>query len=193
MSNMMVFEMLIPFRFPSLNELLSWAQRSPYKYGREKKKFEDGVAMVALCNGAPAFKEAKISYTFRENDRKRDPSNVASAAIKFIEDALVGCCVLAGDGWAHIESYSVAWELAPGAPGVVVKLTGEMCDEPRETIYRRRLTEAAKKAVGRAERARAGAERAQLGAAAARQAAKRRGKGAGSKFSAGNGRRRSAR
>ncbi len=59
-----------------------------------------------------------------EPNMRRDPSNAYAGALKVIEDALVQCGVLPGDGWKHVHSpASYEWALDKGNPRVVVHLS----------------------------------------------------------------------
>lgn len=145
-------ELHIYSRFPSLNELID-AARNGHAYNALKKKCENKVATALRMQPFPeSFAVAHVKYEFLELSKKRDPSNICSAAIKVIEDALVRLCVLSGDGWNVVTGIEVSWRLADW-PGVHVTIEGEVYDEPRERIRERKLREEAAKSVERAKRA----------------------------------------
>lgn len=136
----------IPIRVPSLNELIGM---SPHAYNAVKKRIENQIGVIITRSGMPAFRFASIEYVFFEPNAKRDPSNIVSAGMKLIEDAMVRRCVLPGDGWASVLAFKATWQETDGIPGVGVTLEGELSDEPRERIYRRKLEEKAAKTVER--------------------------------------------
>ena len=158
--------LLIEGQFPTLNDVLKEHGVSPFAYAKTKRAWENKVALVVRAKdrrgpewAVPAFRSVVIHYRLLEKSKRRDPSNVAAVAIKFIEDALVELCVIPGDGWSSILSFSVTWEHAP-APGVLVTINGETYDEPRQRIYERKLQEKRAKGLGRPKPPRPGTVRA---------------------------------
>lgn len=160
---------LVLGKFPTLNDLLTEHGVSPFVYDRTKKRCENMVGAAVRQYKVPAFKHASVAYRLLEKNKRRDPSNVAAAAIKFIEDALVRACVLPDDGWSVIRAYSVDWCLET-FQGVYVTIEGEVCDEPRERIFKRKLQEERAKKLGKPQRVRAGAVGRQKRAPVARKA-----------------------
>jgi hypothetical protein len=180
----------IRHRFPTLNELIAAAKSHPGKYSQLKKRLQDLVGYVVAVEHVRAYKRVRIRYEFRERDRRRDPSNVAAAAIKIIEDALVQSCVLPDDGWGQILGYSVEWCLTQGVPGVYVTIEGDLHDRKRTDLHREKRLKEAQACLGKSLAARAGAERPKLGAAPSRKAPVGGVQKTRRKLSAGNGARR---
>lgn len=166
---MMTVRFLVLGKFPTLNDLLRQHGASPHAYNATKKRCQNAVAAAVRQYKLPAFKSASIKYELLERDKRRDPSNVAAVAIKFIEDALVGMAVLPGDGWKHVVGFEVTWALE-SFQGVYVTIEGEVCDEPRERIFKRKLEEARAKKLGKQKRIRAGAVSRSKRASVARKA-----------------------
>src|SRR3989304_166589 len=114
-------------KFPTLNEVLQSA-RNGFAYNKVKRNWE--ARIVRATFQIPRFERVRLFYKLWERDKRRDPSNVAAVAVKFIEDALVKAWVLPNDGWGVIEGYSVIWSLEKGS-GVEVTIEGELSDETR--------------------------------------------------------------
>lgn len=153
---MMTVSFLVRGKFPTLNDLLRQHGASPHVYNATKKRCQNAVASAVRQYKLPAFRTASLKYELLERNKRRDPSNVAAAAVKFIEDALVSMAVLPGDGWNVIQGIQVEWSLE-SFQGVYVTIEGEVCDEPRERIFKRKLEEARAKKLGKQKRVRAGA------------------------------------
>jgi len=109
----------IPVLLPSLNELVG---KHWHVYASAKKRWSQMVALYA--RGAqlePVRRPVKMVYVFTERDQNRDPSNIASAAIKIIEDALQGIKILPDDSWAWIRKIEFEWRVG-AEPGIDVTL-----------------------------------------------------------------------
>jgi hypothetical protein len=75
---------------------------------------------------------AYFGYLVVEETQKRDPSNICSSAVKFIEDALVEAGVMSNDGWANVLGIRVDWILKRDRqPGVYVMMTNAPPSEAR--------------------------------------------------------------
>lgn len=75
---------------------------------------------------------AYFGYVIVEETLKRDPSNVCSAAIKFIEDGLVKAGVIPNDGWKNVLGIRMVCIHRPGRdPGVYVVMSSEALPEER--------------------------------------------------------------
>ena len=64
----------------------------------------------------------KIKYCFFEPNKKRDKDNVASFAMKVIQDALVKEGVIKNDGWREIESFECYFFVDRDNPRIEVTL-----------------------------------------------------------------------
>lgn len=79
---------------------------------------------------------AYFGYVIVEESLRRDPSNVCSAAIKFIEDGLVKAKVMPNDGWKNVLGIRMVAIHRPGRdPGVFVVLSDGPLDE-QELVHR---------------------------------------------------------
>lgn len=135
----------VPGKVPSLNDLLDAKSknqpilRSIIMRQRPKKGKGDG-ARYSLYNdikqdwssrtihalGAPFVRVegCYFGYVIVEETLKRDPSNVCSAAIKFIEDGLVKAGAIPNDGWGNVLGIRMTVIHRPGRPpGVYVVMS----------------------------------------------------------------------
>jgi hypothetical protein len=114
----------LPGKLPGLNELVNAkAAHSPkvprgVLYNQLKKSVHE---RVQLCVGSQKFRTmgGHFNYLLVESDKRRDPSNVAGAAIKMIEDGLQKAGVLKNDGWDQVHGCTWYPHCEDGAaPGV---------------------------------------------------------------------------
>lgn len=93
---------------PDLNNYIHECSRHP-QCGAKMKRESMMIAANAIRKQLPKLKipgMVHIHYRYYESSKRRDKSNVASMAVKVIEDALQKCGVLSNDGWANISGYS---------------------------------------------------------------------------------------
>lgn len=93
--------------FPGLNDLLREAERHPMSYNRMKRDYEN-VAINAIRVGLRRWKPTGVvipHYVFGEPNKgqKRDYDNIASAARKIINDALVKSGYIKDDSPTYLE------------------------------------------------------------------------------------------
>lgn len=116
---------VIPARLPGLNELIEQRARSPHLYRKTKERYGGIVALAARGAGLKPFvSPVAFAFHFMERDRRRDPDNIASAAMKICLDALQELGVLPGDGWKWVTGISLTWGVSK-TPGVVVTMRSE--------------------------------------------------------------------
>lgn len=143
----------IPWRLPKLNQLLD-ARGSIYTPKGKKSTSGKTKHIRALPNGYSVMKKHWTSllamhmrtrgfsvlpgcwdftYLFVEPNSKFDPSNISSAAIKFIEDALVKDKRMEGDGWATVHSITCYFAASKDLPpGVLLAISDNSVARPRE-------------------------------------------------------------
>jgi len=109
-----VFALRVPVRFPSLNELLAAAGKRHGRWSAYAEMKRNTEAAVVLClrtaRIAPVKVPVVMHYLLVEENRRRDPSNVASVVVKVVEDALQRAGVLENDGWKQILGIRLSWE-----------------------------------------------------------------------------------
>lgn len=148
----------VPGKVPSLNELLDAKGGVPAK--RESiimrhlpKKGKGRAAQYNLYNdlkqswkrrtitaiGAPFVRvlSAYFGYVVVEETVRRDPSNICSSAIKFIEDGIVEAGVMSNDGWDNVLGIRVHWIHRKGRdPGIYVVMSDvRLLEEELEREY----------------------------------------------------------
>jgi hypothetical protein len=138
----------IPGKPPSLNDLNAFRaiqgpprssmilRRSPgkkkkntytfNKYNDEKQKWSKIVFDVVKKTGFKFTESCHYSYLVVEKTVKRDPSNICSSSIKFIEDGLMKAGVIPNDGWQNVLSIRPEWILnRKGQPGILIVMSSE--------------------------------------------------------------------
>lgn len=140
-------------KVPSLNDLLDAKsagqpllrsiimRQKPVKGKRGGNRYcayndikQDWKTRTVRAVGSPfvRIERAYFGYVIVEETLKRDPSNVCSAAIKFIEDGLVTAGVIPNDGWNNVLGIRMVCLHRPGRqPGVYVVMSDKPLDESR--------------------------------------------------------------
>jgi hypothetical protein len=90
--------LILPQRLPGLNDMVA---KHRFIYGKLKQETELMIEWEIRRQGIKKMPYAYISLIWFEENTKRDPDNIC-AGVKFINDALVNCKILPGDGWAHV-------------------------------------------------------------------------------------------
>ena len=116
-----------PWRVPSMNDLVflkgqggktSWLlkggenKRNSFKfnmYNQLKQEWSNKVCSHVVKTGFNTCKSAYFHYLLVEPNMKRDPSNIAAAAAKFIEDGLIKAGVIENDGWKQVLGIRSYW------------------------------------------------------------------------------------
>lgn len=94
----------IEMKLPSLNEYVNVCRTNKYQAAAYKRQIESDI--MWFIKPLPRYeKPVVIDFVWYEENRKRDPDNVASAK-KFILDALVKAGKLQGDSSKYVEGFS---------------------------------------------------------------------------------------
>lgn len=136
---------LLQFKSNGGPKMTSIIRRTGQKKGQfrfnlyNKVKQDWSARVMSVVSKAPnsvRVKEAHFSYLVVEKNKKRDPSNICSSAIKFIEDGLQKAGVIPGDGWKNVLGISNYWGLYDNhEPGVYVIMSDkEMKREDVESV-----------------------------------------------------------
>jgi len=107
---------------PDLNDLLSASKRHPMAGNKMKRDYAT-VANASIRQArrrTPLRTPVYIVYRFYEADKRRDKSNVASFAIKVIEDSLQEVGLLPNDGWAEVENWTCRFGIDKDNPRIEV-------------------------------------------------------------------------
>jgi hypothetical protein len=146
----------VPGKVPSLNDLLEARgavapvirsiimRRKPSKAKSRGHRFDlyndikqDWKQRTVDALGTPFVRvhSAYFGYLVVEETLKRDPSNICSAAVKFIEDGLVEAGVIPNDGWDNVLGIRVHWVHRKGRdPGVYVVMSDALLPEERLVV-----------------------------------------------------------
>lgn len=115
----------IPTRAPGLNELLNAKGSNWPAYNELKKKWSGMVLILARVQGFRRVEAGHFTYLLVEPNKKRDPSNIVSGAVKVVEDALVDAGLLENDGWEHVLGLKGHWIQRTGLTGVLLCWDGD--------------------------------------------------------------------
>jgi hypothetical protein len=139
----------IPGKPPSLNDLIAFRaiqgpprssmilRRSPgkkkkntytfNKYNDEKQKWSKIVYDTVKKTGFRFTESCYYNYLVVEKTRERDPSNICSSSIKFIEDGLMKAGVIPNDGWDNVLGIRPEWVLhRTASPGIFLIMSEEL-------------------------------------------------------------------
>lgn len=97
-------------------------KRNSFKYNMYNELKQDWSSKVCSHVTKVGFnpcKEAYFHYLLVEPNVKRDPSNIAAAAAKFIEDGLIKAGVIENDGWKQVLGIMPYWILDRSSNGAV--------------------------------------------------------------------------
>lgn len=120
----MTYTFTIKGRLEGLNNFISANRTHPMK-GNNMKKNNENIVICAIHDQLSKLHikhQVNINYTFCEANSKRDKDNVASFAMKVIQDSLVKTGVLENDGWKNIKSFSCDFEVDKSNPRIVVEI-----------------------------------------------------------------------
>ena len=105
-----------------MNELIAYNRTNVYK-GSKLKKDSQMIVMYEInhkLHGIHIENPVIMHYHFWEPNSKRDIDNVASFAMKVIQDALVKCRVLDNDGWKNIRGFKCEFDVDQQHPRIDV-------------------------------------------------------------------------
>ena len=128
----MTYTFIIEGKLSNLNDYLS-AERVSFKGARGHYNTRGNVlkqesmrtVMTYIrkdLRGVKITKPVKIRYTFFEPNKKRDLDNVASFAMKIIQDSLVKAGVLLNDTWSCIYGFECNFDVDKDRPHIIVEL-----------------------------------------------------------------------
>lgn len=127
----MTYKFTVPGVLPNLNDYVK-AQGSTWKRGGRfctagnniKRTYQKTVEACILKEIGRKHTDAPlhIIYHHYEPNRKRDKDNVASFAMKVIQDALVNVGFIDNDGWKNIYSFESRFDVDRKHPRIEVEL-----------------------------------------------------------------------
>lgn len=124
---------VIPFKLPSLNDVICENRKNPYSGANLKKTVERDIQMV-MGKLRPVENPCIVRMEFVEQNKKRDVDNVESSK-KFVLDALVKKGILTGDGPRHVAGTpSIVTYDKENGPRVVVTIIENEKEEVLRTL-----------------------------------------------------------
>ena len=114
-------------RLPGLNEYIDACRKNRFAAAKLKRESEDLIiwGIRSQLKGICYDKKIFIEYHWFEKNKKRDPSNVAGAGIKFIEDAMIKAGTINNDGWNNIAGFTSYFYIDAQNPRIEVKIYSE--------------------------------------------------------------------
>lgn len=118
----MIHTIIIPGRFPSLNEFVDANRRrhGNWNAGNAMKQKDQREICKHIPKGLKFKKRIFIEYNFFEPNTRRDKDNISGYFHKVFQDALVECGAIADDDWKHIRGMADYFEVDKGNPRIEV-------------------------------------------------------------------------
>lgn len=118
----MIHTIIIPGRFPSLNEFVDANRRrhGNWNAGNAMKQKDQREICKYIPKGLKFKKRIFIEYNFFEPNTRRDKDNISGYFHKVFQDALVECGAIADDDWKHIRGMADYFEVDKGNPRIEV-------------------------------------------------------------------------
>lgn len=123
-NKIMQYNFTIPGSIISLNEYIRLCRTNKFVGANEKKKIETFIfwQIKEQLKDVEISKRVHISYLFVEKNKKRDLDNIASFAMKVIQDSLVNSKVLVNDGWEQIEGFTCNFAINKSNPHINIEI-----------------------------------------------------------------------
>jgi len=117
-------KLTISGKLPGLNEYIRACRTNPHAGNKMKRSAEDYVLWQIAQNIQDILitRPVILKYDFFEPNKKRDLDNIASFAMKVIQDVLVSAGVLANDGWNEILGFTTQFYCDPDNPRIEVAI-----------------------------------------------------------------------
>lgn len=120
----------IPFRLPTLNEIITLQSRMHKRTGHNewndlKQEVERRICFCLKGAGVRAVRRVDhFIYRWQCRDRRCDKSNIAAGGRKVFEDALVAYGAIPNDGWNEIGDWDDKFD-HPAPWGVTIEMHSE--------------------------------------------------------------------
>ena len=118
------YNILIPGKYPGMNEFISAGNENRYVAANMKKNNQRIIELYLIKQLKDVQIPCKIDikYHFFEADQKRDKDNVSGFFHKIFQDALVNTGIIPNDGWKWINSFADTFDVDKGFPRVEILL-----------------------------------------------------------------------
>lgn len=103
----MTHTLIIKGQLPCANDFIKACNSHRQVGAKLKRETERIIAAYiwAQLKGVRIDNPVMMHYSWYEPNKKRDKSNIAFAK-KFLEDSLISCGVLKGDGWRYVHGFT---------------------------------------------------------------------------------------
>lgn len=116
-------KIVIKGRLPGLNEYIAAERTNRHAAAKMKRDAQALVQLQLKRQIRGKLREpVYMRYTWYEQDRRRDKSNVCAYGRKIIEDALVKCGALENDGWRNIAGFVDEFAVDRGRPRIEIEI-----------------------------------------------------------------------
>ena len=120
---MSIFKIVIPGRFPSLNEYINACRSRPQAGAKMKVDSELRISEVLKSHlTRPLTFPIELDYEFFEPSKRRDKDNIASFFHKVFMDSLVTSGLLPDDGWDYVDGWKDYFGIDKEDPRVEVTI-----------------------------------------------------------------------
>ena len=114
--------MTIPGKFPSMNQFIGANRKSVHAGNNMKRRSQREIA-VYIMNSIRRKKiqtPIMISYTYYEQNKRRDLDNISGYFHKVFQDALVHCGIIKNDSWGEICGFSDTFGVDKDIPRIEI-------------------------------------------------------------------------
>ncbi len=118
----MEYKLIIPSRLDCLNDYIA-AERTNRHKGAKMKADNGNIVVVAIrqcLRDVRINKPVFMEYIWVEPNKRRDLDNISSFGRKVIQDSLVQCGVLKGDGWKYVVGFSDRFDVDRDNPRIEI-------------------------------------------------------------------------
>ncbi len=100
------------------------AERTHWRRAAKIKRDDELTVWYQIKEQALKYcpRPVQLVYRFYCKNKRKDKSNIASYAVKVIEDALVSGRIIDNDGWDDILDFSYEWEIDAENPRIEVDI-----------------------------------------------------------------------
>ena len=115
--------LVIAGRLPGLNEYVSACRSNPHAGASMKREAEAIIGWhIHEQHTQPVPGRVTVTFDWYEQNKRRDPDNIAAFGCKTILDSLVTLGILEGDGWSVVRDINHRFHVDKDFPRIEVWL-----------------------------------------------------------------------
>lgn len=120
----MEYHLTIPGKFPSMNQFIGASGKSVHAGNNMKRSSQREIAVYIMnsLRGKKIKTPIMISYTYYEQNKRRDLDNISGYFHKVFQDALVECGIIKNDSWGEICGFSDTFGVDKDNPRIEIVL-----------------------------------------------------------------------